>query len=101
MYPAQAASYSTFVPPYSYNTMFRLLQRTGLMSSDGRCHPDADLYDSIVCPQDTVKVAESDMAAHCQQSNLAPCPPVSYKAVTLQMTPMKQERLTCRTYAWT
>lgn len=74
MYPAQAASYSTWVPPYSYMAMFGLLQRTGLMSSDGLCHPNADLYDSIVCPAHTLKAAKDDMADHCQQSNMPLCP---------------------------
>ena len=76
MYPAQAASYSTFVPPYSYVAMFKLLQTAGLMSSDGLCNPDADLYDAIVCPPHSVKVTKNNMAAYCQQSSVSQCPQV-------------------------
>ena len=76
MYPARAASYSTFVPPYSYAAMFRLLQKQGLMQSDGLCHPDADLYNSFSCPPNTTKVAEIDMPEHCRQSNVSACPQV-------------------------
>ena len=76
MYPAQAASYSTFVPPYSYAAMFRLLQQQGLMQSNGLCHPDADLYNSFSCPPNTTKVSETDMPEHCSHSNVSACPQV-------------------------
>ena len=84
MYPAQAAGYSTFVPPYSYAAMFNLLQKTGLMSSDGRCHPDDDFYDAIMCPPHTAKVAKADMEVHCQHSNEAPCPQVSNPGIAIR-----------------
>lgn len=64
--------------------MFNLLQKTGLMSSDGRCHPDDDFYDAIMCPSHTAKVAKADMEVHCQQSNEAPCPQVGNPGIAIR-----------------
>ena len=75
-YAAKAGSYSTWVPPYSYVSMFQLLQDHNLMLPNGTCLPGVDLYQVIACPPQTAKVAESDMPANCAQNGSPPCPEV-------------------------
>ncbi|KAL3157894.1 hypothetical protein ABBQ32_012304 [Trebouxia sp. C0010 RCD-2024] len=73
-YPAQAGSYSTWVPPDSYARMWSLLHDHGLMQSDGTCNPAADLYDIIICPPSTIKASQDTMPSHCREQGIPACP---------------------------
>ncbi|KAL3130103.1 hypothetical protein ABBQ38_008419 [Trebouxia sp. C0009 RCD-2024] len=68
--PAQAASYSTWVPPDSYARMWSLLRNHGLMQSNGTCNPAADLYDIIICPPSTKKAPQDTMPSHCREQGI-------------------------------
>ncbi|KAL0036293.1 hypothetical protein WJX77_001120 [Trebouxia sp. C0004] len=73
-YPAQVGSYCTWLPPYSYISMWQVLQDHGLVTANGTCSPHADLYSVISCPAQTVEAPESAMQDHCAQAGIPPCP---------------------------
>ncbi|DBA87007.1 TPA: hypothetical protein ACH3X2_000386 [Trebouxia sp. C0005] len=54
--------------------MWQVLQDHGLMTANGICSPNADLYSVISCPAQTVKAPESAMPDHCAQGGIPPCP---------------------------
>ena len=63
--------------------MWRVLQAHGLMTANGTCSPNADLYNVISCPAQTIKAPESAMPDHGAQGG---SPLVLRSALILQQS---------------